>query len=184
VSTDDPPRRRRLSADDEALWRGVTRSVRPLKRRRVEREPAKVVASDKNAKSAPAERSHVSPVRTAPAPKAPPPLVPLDRRLKQKLVRGSVEIDARLDLHGRSQNEAHAALIRFLHRAQGDGAHTVLVITGKGGGDESKGRGVLKRQVPMWLMLPEFRVFVLGFEDAHVGHGGQGALYVRLRRGR
>jgi DNA-nicking Smr family endonuclease len=62
----------------------------------------------------------------------------------------------------------------------------VLVVTGKGGrrGDRGLGgeHGVLKRQVPMWLSLPEFRPFIVGFEDAHVGHGGEGALYVRLRR--
>ena len=70
------------------------------------------------------------------------------------------------------------ALLRFLHRAQSNGAKTVLVITGKGGRSDS-GRGVLKRQVPMWLALPEFRALVVGFADAAIGHGGEGALYVR-----
>jgi DNA-nicking Smr family endonuclease len=62
----------------------------------------------------------------------------------------------------------------------------VLVITGKGGrADEARSeRGVLKRQVPLWLRLPEFRPYVVGFEDAHIGHGGEGALYVRVRRAR
>ena len=72
-------------------------------------------------------------------------------------------------------------LLRFLHRAQTNGAKTVLVITGKGGRSDS-GRGVLKRQVPMWLALPEFRALVVGFADAAIGHGGEGALYVRVRR--
>jgi DNA-nicking Smr family endonuclease len=61
----------------------------------------------------------------------------------------------------------------------------VLVITGKGQRGEGEGereRGVLRRHVPQWLGLPEFRTFVVGFEDAHVAHGGEGALYVRLRR--
>jgi DNA-nicking Smr family endonuclease len=174
----DPPGRRRLSTDDEALWRGVTRSVKPLKRRRV--EPEAKAASGKKVRLAPVERPHIAPAPAAP--KA-PPLVPLDRRFRQRLARGATEIDARLDLHGRTQSEAHAVLIRFLHRAQGDGARTVLVITGKGAG-AGEGRGVLKRQVPMWLTLPELRACVLGFEDANVAHGGSGALYVRLRRGR
>ena len=71
-------------------------------------------------------------------------------------------------------------------RAQADGARMVLVVTGKGAGrgdrEAAVERGVLKRQVPMWLSLPEFRLLIVGFEDAHVGHGGEGALYVRLRR--
>jgi len=92
--------------------------------------------------------------------------------------------DARIDLHGKTQSEAHAALISFLRKAQSDGAKFVLVITGKGGGgrDDWSERGVLKRQVPQWLKLPEFRGYVLGFEDAYMGHGGAGALYVRIRR--
>ena len=118
--------------------------------------------------------------KPVPKPKE-PALAPLDRRAKQKLARGTQAIDARLDLHGRTQSEAHAALLRFLHRAQAKGAKTVLVITGKGGSRESE-RGVLKRQVPMWLALPEFRALVVGFADAAIGHGGEGALYVRVRR--
>src|ERR1019366_4885255 len=90
-------------------------------------------------------------------------------------------IDARLDLHGLTQSEAHAALLRFLRSAGARDARLVLVITGKGRGGEP---GVLRRQVPQWLGLPEFRSLVLGFEDAHVTHGGEGALYVRLRRAR
>jgi hypothetical protein len=71
----------------------------------------------------------------------------------------------------------------FLQRAHSDGLNFVLVITGKGratGADPE--RGVLRRQVPQWLSLPEFRSLVVGFEEAHVGHGGEGALYVRIRR--
>jgi DNA-nicking Smr family endonuclease len=103
------------------------------------------------------------------------------------VARGNEPIDARLDLHGYTQARAHAALLAFLQRAQRDGARVALVVTGKGSGrgDASASeRGVLKRQVPIWLALPEFRPFVLGFEAAHVGHGGEGALYVRLRRQR
>jgi DNA-nicking Smr family endonuclease len=122
----------------------------------------------------------------APAAAKSPPFAPLGRRLKRKIARGREQIDARIDLHGLTQTEAHAALMRFLHRAQADGAGIVLVVTGKGSQarDAAFARGVLKRQVPMWLALPEFRPLIVGFEDAHTGHGGQGALYVRLRRGK
>jgi DNA-nicking Smr family endonuclease len=106
------------------------------------------------------------------------------RRLKQRLARGTESLDDRIDLHGKTQSEAHAALLSFLRMAQSHGAKFVLVITGKGGGarDDWDERGVLKRQVPQWLKLPEFRGYVVGFEDAHSGHGGAGALYVRIRR--
>jgi DNA-nicking Smr family endonuclease len=187
MSGDDKPPRR-LSDDDEALWYTVTRSIMPLKRRRLRRsEPEGVRASTKlqlkqQIKPAPKSPSSLRP-QAGPALKT-PPLMPIDRRLKQRLARGQIEIDGRIDLHGRTLNEAHAALLRFLHRAQGEGFRTVLVITGKGGPDPERGRGVLRRQVPLWLTLPDLRAYVLAVEEAHVAHGGAGALYVRLRRGR
>ena len=96
----------------------------------------------------------------------PSPLAPLGRRERTHLSRGRIEIDARLDLHGMTQARAHRALLHFLQRASGDGLRFVLVVTGKGSttGPESE-RGVLR------------------FEQAHIGHGGAGALYVRVRRG-
>jgi DNA-nicking Smr family endonuclease len=191
MSGDDKPRR--LSDEDQALWQIVTRSIVPLKRRRIRRDMAESARSSAKSHSksyskssqgkpqSPSLRAHAVPAR--PAAKA-PPLMTIDRKLKQRLARGQVEIDARLDLHGRTLSEAHAALLRFLHRAQGEGAKTVLVITGKGGAEADRGRGVLRRQVPLWLALPELRSHVLGVEEAHAAHGGAGALYVRLRRGR
>jgi DNA-nicking Smr family endonuclease len=112
-------------------------------------------------------------------------LAPLGRREKSRLSRGRSDIDARLDLHGMTQIRAHRALHGFLQRAHSEGLTFVLVITGKGkvGGGEAE-RGVLRRQVPQWLSLPEFRSLVVGFEEAHIGHGGEGALYVRIRRAR
>ena len=105
--------------------------------------------------------------------------------MKQRVARGKEAIDARLDLHGLTQAQAHSALLHFLREASARGARLVLIITGKGTRAEGRGeRGVLRRQVPQWFGLPEFRVFVIGFEDAHVAHGGEGALYVRLRRAR
>jgi DNA-nicking Smr family endonuclease len=152
-------------------------------------QPAKAdgaVSAGNKSKPSPAARATPAAVRkAAPAPKPTPALAPLDRRQKQRLARGREAIDARIDLHGRTQSEAHHALLQFLRHAQTDGAKFVLVITGKGArGDASGERGVLKRQVPHWLRLPEFRAYVVGFEDAHIGHGGAGALYVRVRRGR
>ena len=81
-----------------------------------------------------------------------------------------------------AQTRAYGALSGFLRRAHHDGLTFVLVITGKGRMGAESERGVLRRQVPQWLSLPEFRALVVGFEEAHAGHGGEGALYVRIRR--
>lgn len=175
---------RRLSQEDRALWDGVTRSITPLRKRRNKSE-----SSEEHEEPAPARATvkHAT-VSSAPAAvaksKPAPSLAPLERRLKQKLKRGRAEIDARMDLHGHTQAEAYDRLHRFLQISQSKGASVVLVITGKGGRPGSGERGVLKRQVPLWLSLPEFRDYVIGFDVASVAHGGEGALYVRLRKRR
>jgi DNA-nicking Smr family endonuclease len=168
--------KRVLSYEERVLWRTITKSVSPLPGRAAEEDEAAPAATPTpSSKSAPA---HAKPVALAPRPKA-PPLQRLDRRMRQRVARGREPIDARFDLHGLTQADAHAALSRFLHAASARGARLVLIITGKG---SRSGEGVLKRQVPLWLALPEFRDLVIGFEEAHVAHGGEGALYIRLRR--
>jgi DNA-nicking Smr family endonuclease len=178
-------RRRALSYEERVLWATVTKAIEPLRAGATPApdEPAVESAKEPTKPARPAARSaktiHVPP--PAPSKLAPPPLAPLGRRMKQRVARGKEAIDARLDLHGLTQSEAHAALLRFLRNAHARDARLVLVITGKGRGSEP---GVLRRQVPQWLGLPEFRSFVIGFEDAHIAHGGEGALYVRVRRAR
>jgi DNA-nicking Smr family endonuclease len=188
MTADESRKGRRLSSDDIALWDGVTRTVRPLRKRarpkEAHPEPAEPATPAKAKASRRAAAATAVPV-TPPAPKKPPPLAPLDRKAKQKIARGRETIDARLDLHGHSQAEAHDALLRFLRRTQARGGRVVLVITGKGGrnlGGRGESGGVLKRAVPLWLALPEFRDTVIGFVSAAAGHGGEGALYVRLRK--
>ena len=180
------PRRRGLSQEDRELWELVAKQVKPLRKHRVTK--AHVASRAEPSPATPIVRSPTpaKPMAAAPAPRpskpAVPPLAPLGKRERTKLSRGRSEIEARLDLHGMTQMRAHRALSGFLHRAHHDGLTFVLVITGKGrSGGES---GVLRRQVPEWLSLPEFRAFVVGFEEASVGHGGEGALYVRIRRAR
>jgi DNA-nicking Smr family endonuclease len=187
-------RRRQLSDDEQALWGGFARSITPLRpARKSSKVPGAAPEKSPAAPAAAADRpSPTQPRRSTPrdtAPAAPAPaLAPLDRRFKQRVARGREPIDERIDLHGMTQSQAHAALLRFLRRAQAAGARTALVVTGKGSGkasdrgDAASERGVLRRQVPLWLALPEFRPLIVGFDAAHVGHGGQGALYVRLRR--
>jgi DNA-nicking Smr family endonuclease len=184
-----PPRRQRaLSEAERELWESVAKQTKPLRKRPVAAKPSAPAAIE----------AKPAPTRSAPAPKQPaarsaksarpdpppaPPLAPLGRRERSRLSRGTKDIDARLDLHGMTLSRAHHALFAFLQRANSEGLTFVLVITGKGRvtGAES-GRGVLRRQVPQWLSLPEFRSLVVGFEEAHIGHGGEGALYVRVRR--
>jgi DNA-nicking Smr family endonuclease len=186
-----PPRRRRsLSEEERALWESVAKQTKPLRKRA---RAAKPHAASPDAATVAAKPT--SPLKLLPPAKIPrvarpalppaaPPLAPLGRRERSQLSRGRKEIDARLDLHGMTQTRAHRVLFGFLQHAHSEGLTFVLVITGKGKIGAESERGVLRRQVPQWLSLPEFRSLVVGFEEAHIGHGGEGALYVRVRRSR
>jgi DNA-nicking Smr family endonuclease len=177
-----PRRKRSLSEEERALWESVAKQVKPMRKKPRAAKPLGP-ALEPHSEIRPATPPKPSVQVTKPKPT--PPLVPLGRRERSRLSRGRSEIDARIDLHGMTQMRAHRALLSFLQRAHAEGATFVLVITGKGkvGGGEEE-RGVLRRQVPNWLNLPEFRALVVGFEEAHIGHGGEGALYVRIRRAR
>ena len=204
------PRTRVLSEEELALWDSVARQTKPLRKKRLAKaqptkaQPIKAQPTKVPHPKAPADKTPATPSRAvkpvarpaaAARPMAPPPpskpskstvppLASLGRRERARLSRGKNEIDARLDLHGMTQIRAHHALLGFLQRAHSDGMTFVLVITGKGKVGAEQERGVLRRQVPHWLGLPEFRALVVGFEEAHIGHGGEGALYVRVRRSR
>ena len=139
---------------------------------------------------------------SAPAPKPPPPQPKpkpetregFDHKTAKKLARGQLEIEARLDLHGHRQTDAHIALKSFLVSAQARGLRYVKVITGKGGAtvlDErpfdlygNEERGILRRMVPQWLADPEFRDLVVRWSAAGRAHGGDGALYIHIRQKR
>jgi DNA-nicking Smr family endonuclease len=193
-----PPRKRVLSEEERALWESVAKQTKPLRKksRLAKTSHAKIshgktslanasAASSSAGKPAAPSKPIPSPPPSRPAKSAVPPLVSLGRRERTRLSRGRDEIDARLDLHGMTQVHAHHALLGFLQRAHSGGMTFVLVITGKGKvGSAEQERGVLRRQVPHWLSQPEFRALVVGFEEAHIGHGGGGALYVRVRRAR
>ncbi len=125
-------------------------------------------------------RPFIAKVATKAGPAPAPP--GLERRERVGLSRGTLPIEARIDLHGLRQADAHAALIGFVLRARQAGHARVLVVTGKGSDEPFSERGVLRRAVPHWLRGGELRALVLGFEEAARHHGGAGALYVRLRR--
>jgi DNA-nicking Smr family endonuclease len=184
-----PRRRRALSEEERALWESVAKQTKPLRKKpRAAKAPAAAPDSEPPAAAKQVAAAPHPSARTVrapnPAPPAAPPLAPLGRRERSQLSRGRKEIEDRLDLHGMTQTRAHRALSGFLQRAHHDGLTFVLIITGKGKMGADSERGVLRRQVPLWLNLPEFRTLVVGFEEAHIGHGGEGALYVRIRRSR
>lgn len=183
-------RRRSLQAEERALWDHVTRSIRPMR----PEPPLKAPPAESNPPepeaTAPPEKKSPSPgpsiaAKLPPRAPSPPPLAPIEPKLRRRLSRGA-SVDARLDLHGLTQHAAHMRLNAFLRGAQGAGHAVVLVITGKGSGGYAVigdgERGVLRRLVPQWLAAPDLRGIVIGFETASRGHGGEGALYVRLRR--
>jgi DNA-nicking Smr family endonuclease len=181
------PRLRRLSAEEIELWLNVTRGVARRPGSGSPRLPQPRNDAELRAIEAGTNLPNGASAETPPSPvarKAPPPLAPLERRLRQKLAHGRAAPDAAIDLHGMGRQEAFAALREFLARAQTEGARLVLVVTGKGeraaSGEATP--GILRKSVPNWLRGAEYHAIVLGFEEATRPHGGAGALYVRLRR--
>jgi len=169
---------RRADAE-RALWQRAMRGVKPLAPRA---DPAPIPTLSK-----PAEKPMSAPRPAAPAPaEAPMPPIAIDRFAgydkanAERLKRGKHPVEARLDLHGMTQDEAHRALAIFIRGARVAGKRCVLVITGRG----RLGGGVLRAAVPRWLDEPEFRPHLLAIATAQPRDGGAGALYVMLRRTR
>ena len=188
-----------VSEEERALWEYAARDLKPLKGKarvatsehvpspRTEKPPPKRTV----AKHQPKRSEQPS----KPKPSPPPALTEIERRKARRISAGRIEIEARIDLHGMRQAEAHTALRRFLFSAHASGRRWVLVITGKGeparspwasdaafDGGEPRERGVLRRNVPHWLAEPALRSIVVGYSTAAIRHGGEGALYVQLRR--
>jgi DNA-nicking Smr family endonuclease len=177
--------------NDAELWARVAKSARPLGKRHV---PAVPVAPGQRPRK-PVKEAESPP--QPPAPKPRPKPVPiaqgeaLDRQTARQLERGRLAVEARLDLHGMRQGDAHAALRRFLKGAHGKGLRHVLVITGKGAEPDTRRsfyeedeRGVLRQAVPHWLAAPDLASLVVSYSAAPRRLGGEGVLYVRLRKTR
>lgn len=164
-----------LSDEDRILWNKVARSARPLK-------GAALLQPDPQLpdKMEPPPAPPPSLATASPAGEASKASRHLDHPTKDKLAKGRLQIDGRVDLHGLRQDEAYGLLLSFLHRAHASRLRYVLVITGKG--STSKGDGVLRRAVPGWLATAAFRSVVGSYDTAARQHGGEGALYIRLRR--
>jgi DNA-nicking Smr family endonuclease len=162
------------NVEDLRLWAVITATVRPL---RQDAAPAPPEPAPPPPPTPPAKI--VAKERPKPRPASGPP-ASIDAGLHRRLARGRDVSAARIDLHGLDQDRARAALTRFIERAVDDGWRAALVITGKGAG----GDGVLKRRVPDWLGAAPIRQYVAGVSEAHRRHGGEGALYVALKRKR
>lgn len=193
--TKPPSRRgRALSRAEIELWRSVLRDTEPLPGRSLPdlpEEPAAAEPPPKPTKTTRRRAAAKPAAPAAPAKVAHPPLeigraTGVDKRQAERLKRGRTVIDARIDLHGMTQAEAHRRLIAFVDRGAASGWRCVLVITGKGLTGEMAGRGsgVLREAVPRWLNEPPLRPRVLAFTHAQPRDGGHGALYVLLKRPR
>jgi len=180
--------------EDTWLWRRVTETVTPLSSNRVTKQPlvsqlpeAAAVPSTMPARSY--KTGPTKPAPAAPSPKAPKGLshgtaAGVDKRTNQRLIKGKMPIEGRLDLHGHTREAAHRALRSFISEASAAGRRCVIVITGKGLRLDTGEIGVLRQAVPQWLNGPELRPLVLAYSHAIPKDGGEGALYVLLKRKR
>lgn len=185
---------RRPSADEADLWRKVTGDVKPIPKSTADAlppgrdpaapaAPAKAASPRRKAKAAaraPAEQPAPSPRRRRAAELSHGDAPGVDRRTADNLRKGRTEIEARIDLHGMTQAEAHRALTSFIVGQHEAGRRCVLVVTGKGTWRE--GGGVLRDAVPRWLNEPDLRPRLLSFTHAQRKDGGDGALYILLKR--
>ena len=182
--------KRPLKAEEVRIWTVVASTVRPAPGRTLPKAPEaeleQPLAKAKTGKAPPGpfvKRKAAAPVAAPPKPAtvkpkttlAPDPIEPLRKR---RLARERDPIEARLDLHGLDQDQARLVLHGFLRRAHDQGFRAVLVITGKG----TLGDGVLRRRAPEWLAEPVVRPLIAGFSPAERRHGGEGALYIALKR--
>jgi DNA-nicking Smr family endonuclease len=181
--------KRRVTPEELELWRQVAQTVRPIKSRRrhakakEETPPAPPAAKPRSAKPAPAPAPSAG---TKPQALAKPHELThglshgIDRRQAERFRKGKLAIEGKIDLHGRTQQDAHDDLLAFLRRARDAEKRCVLVVTGKG--MTSSKTGILRQAVPRWLNEPAFRSLVLAFDYAEPQHGGEGALYVLMKK--
>lgn len=185
--------RRKISPEELELWQHVARSVQPIRRGKPGARPKKPAAETAPA-APPPPPGKLKKAKAAPPPPAKPPVPPsnqphhlthglshgIDRRQAERFRKGKLAIEGKIDLHGRTQQAAHDDLLSFLRRARDHGKRCVLVVTGKG--MTTSKVGILRQAVPRWFNEPSFRSLVLAFDYAEPQHGGEGALYVLLKR--
>jgi len=172
--------RSRKPLADADLFAAVVRDVKPLRRSKIAPHPLTDVARAPDLSQGAKPPEPQARVRGLVA--SAPPNPGIDRRTAERLRKGAMEIDRRIDLHGMTEANAHAALDRFVRQAWRDALRVLLIITGKG--SVRDGGGVLRRNLPRWLASGEHAHRVLRIETAQPRHGGGGAYYVLLRRQR
>ena len=185
--------RRKLTVEEIELWRRVVERTDALPTsvalpRPLPKPTPKTTKPIRSGDVGPTDRVSPKTLSATQVPDTPQP-VQMDRKAFGRLKRGKLVPERRIDLHGKTLNRAHPQLTRFILSAQASGLRLVLVITGKGrtGSDAEPflaQRGILRRNVPLWLAMPPLAQAVLQVTPAHISHGGDGAFYVYLRRGR
>jgi DNA-nicking Smr family endonuclease len=200
-----PPRR--LTPDETAMWRRIAATVTPLERRRKAQavapkveappppapspEPTKIdlaaaLAAAKSKAAAAPRQTAVPPRRSAP--RIAEDKVGLDASWERKIARGGLEPDFSLDLHGSTLDQAYSRLMHGLAQARAMGARVVLIVTGKPrpveAADRGQVRGAIRAKIADWLAASDHASDIAAVRSAHRRHGGQGALYVVLKRRR
>lgn len=185
--------KRPLKPEEVRVWGLVAATVHPMPGRETPKAPAEAFPAPSregsSREAAGAGKPGLSAARGREIPTRPAlrPVHPahegeaekaIEPRRKHRIAKEREAIGGRLDLHGLDQDRARAVLEGFLRRAWDEGYRAVLVITGKG----VQGDGVLKRRAPEWLAAPHLSPIVAGISEAHRKHGGEGALYVALKR--
>lgn len=203
-----------LSSEDKSLWNHVSKGVTPQSSNRFTGFEDLLKASKQTTRAAPVKPARKAMSRPLPhllgvshrrisdekqvfreavTPSARQNVPGLDRKSSEKLRKGQLVIEGRLDLHGHTRKEAHSRLRSFLGSAHRQGKRCVLVITGKGRSAKetddapfmgSGGKGILREEVPKWLAQADIKRLVLDYRTAQSKHGGDGALYVLLKRTR
>jgi DNA-nicking Smr family endonuclease len=178
-----PRGKRVLSEEERTLWAHVTRHVKPLVESSIDSPEHGEGATTDAAAFLTAE----SGPQSSPPRRHPDPSPPRTKSGKQPRPRRDVTTQARLDLHGMTEDEAHRALVQFIAMSSALRCRRVLIITGKGKAADPKvkahpneGRGILRRLVPLWLEAESLRHFVAGVMSAPVELGGPGAIVVDL----
>ncbi len=187
-----------LSKDDQELWNKIAKTTKPLEHEYRDRVPNIEVQEKKKVNKTPPRPQVQLPSQPPQSNQTPSkqkninstPITEIDRKKIRKIATDQIEIHATLDLHGYRQEQAHTALKSFIRNAQVQGYRYVLIITGKGitkktsqsGFWQEEQPGVLKRKVPEWLSDQDLREYVVSYSSAHPKHGGEGALYVQIRK--
>jgi len=181
--------RRPLTREDRRLWERVGRTLDKARTSAAEAD-ADVEAEASPRPGTRAPPTFVKPPKPGPAPAAPAEArraaghaAPheLEPRRHRRLARERDPIEARIDLHGHGRFQAQDVLTAFLFGAHQKGFRSVLVVTGKGARNGG-GTGVIRASVAEWVAQPPLRAIVSGISPAHRRHGGDGAVYVTLRR--